>query len=251
MTWDAATYDRKFAFVTEGGTPILGRLSPRPGERILDLACGTGELTAQIGKLGAAVVGLDADPAMLARARERFAGVSFVRAAAEEPWSRTLGRFDAVFSNAALHWMQPGPVLTQVRAALAAGGRFVGEFGGHGNVAAVLAAIARAREQAGLPPRQSPWFFPSVATWAQLLETAGFEPRWMELIDRPTPVPTLDGGALDWLRMFAGRLFDDLEPARATEVMAAAVELARPALFQDGRWVVDYRRLRFEALACS
>jgi SAM-dependent methyltransferase len=249
-TWDAATYDSKFAFVTTGGAPILARLAPRPGERILDLGCGTGELTAQIAAAGAEVVGLDSDPAMLKRARERFAGVTFVQAVAEEAaWPQALERFDALFSNAALHWMKPAPVLAQARAALKRGGRFVGEFGGHGNVAAVLEAIRRARVQAGLPVRRAPWFFPSLATWAGLLDEAGFEPRWLELVDRPTPVPTLDGGVLDWLRMFAGRLFDDLQPTCADEVMAAAVELARPVLCRDQRWVVDYRRLRFEAVA--
>lgn len=250
MPWDAASYDRRFAFVSEGGAPILARLSPRPGERILDLGCGTGELTAQIEAAGAAVVGLDADQAMLARARDRFPGLTLVHAAAEQAgWPITLGRFDAIFSNAALHWMTPGPALAQARRALAIGGRFVGEFGGQGNVAAVLDAIARARAQAGLAPRQSPWFFPSLATWAALLEGASFEPLWVELVDRPTPVPTLEGGVLDWLHMFAGRMFDDLDKAHATEVRSAAVELARPALFQAGRWMVDYRRLRFEAVA--
>jgi trans-aconitate methyltransferase len=250
MAWDAASYDRKFAFVTDGGAPILARLAPQPGERVLDLGCGTGELTAQISSAGAAVVGLDADEAMLNRARERFPGITFVCAAAEDAaWPRTLPPFDALFSNAALHWMKPVPVLRQARSALVSGGRFVGEFGGWGNVAAVLNAIARSREQAGLPPRQPPWFFPSLATWADLLEETGFEPRWLELLDRPTPIPTLEGGILDWLRMFAGRLFEDLDPAHAPEVMSVAVELARPALFRANRWIVDYRRLRFEAVA--
>jgi SAM-dependent methyltransferase len=251
-SWDAATYDATFTFVTAGGTPVLERLAPRPGERILDLGCGTGELTAQIAQAGAEVVGLDGDANMVGRARARFPQLAFVEAAAETmSFAAAPGAapFAAVFSNAALHWMKPAPVLARVRQVLPRGGRFVGEFGGAGNVSAVLAAISRARAQAGLPERPSPWFFPSLATWAGLLEEGGFEPRWLELVDRPTPVPSLAEGVLDWLQMFAGSLFDDLPPARAREVMAAAVEAARPALHREGAWVLDYRRLRFEALA--
>jgi SAM-dependent methyltransferase len=249
-TWNAATYDSQFGFVSSGGGPVLERLAPRSGERILDLGCGTGELAAQVAAAGAEVVGLDADSAMVSRARERFPELRFVHANAEsEAWAAQVGTFDAVFSNAALHWMKPAPVLTILRQVVRPGGRFVGELGGDGNTDAILSALRQARAAVGLPERAAPWFFPSIAAYAGLLDRAGFEPRWLELVDRPTSIHHLERGLLDWLRMFGARLFDDLTQQQAADLEQAAAELARPALFRDGHWIIDYRRLRFEAVA--
>jgi SAM-dependent methyltransferase len=250
QTWDAATYDEKFAFVSEEAAVIVSRLGARAGEQILDLGCGTGELTARLAATGAEVVGLDADGQMIDRARVRFPALRFIQADAEgDRWPAEVGICDAVFSNAALHWMQPAPVLAAVRKVLRPGGRFVGELGGLGNVATIRLAIARARAAAGLPERASPWFFPSIATFAGFLEEAGFEARWLELVDRPTPMPGLERGLHDWLAMFGSRLLDDVPPARAAALVQAAVEDARPTLLRAGVWHIDYRRLRFEALA--
>lgn len=249
-TWDAATYDSGFGFVSSGGGPILERLAPRSGERILDLGCGTGELAARMAAAGAEVVGLDADAAMVSRARQRFPELRFVQADAEsDAWVTEIGTFDAVFSNAALHWMKPAPVLTSLRQVVRPGARFVGELGGDGNTAAILSALGQARAAVGLPERAAPWFFPSIAVYAGLLDRAGFEPRWLELVDRPTPIHHLARGLLDWLRMFGARLFDDLTGQQRAELEQATVEHARPALFRDGAWIIDYRRLRFEAVA--
>jgi len=248
--WDAAQYDAKFKFISEGGAALVDWLRPRVGQRVLDLGCGTGELTARLADAGATVVGLDGLTIGISRARAHFPRLEFVEALSEDPrWAESLGRFDAVFSNAALHWMRPEPTLAHVRRVLPAGGRFVGEFGGHGNVAAVIEAVTRAAADLGLPPRQFPWFFPSIATWAARLEEAGFEPRLCSLFDRPTPVPQLERGLGDWLRMFGARLFADLSPAEATALEAAAIAHARPALMREDGWVIDYRRLRFEAVA--
>jgi SAM-dependent methyltransferase len=257
-TWDAQAYDAKFHFVTAGGAAIMSRLAARPGERILDLGCGTGALTAEIAATGAQVVGIDADAAMIARARQQFPALTFVQARGEDAdWPSRFAPQDAVFSNAALHWMQPEPTLARVRAVLRAQGRFVGEFGGAGNVATVLRAVAQARAAAGLAPRESPWFFPSVASFARHLEQAGFEPRWLELVDRPTPMDAPDHGFADWLGMFGQALLADLPAERAVTVVQDAAEIARPHLFHaggpgatsGGRWIIDYRRLRFEAVA--
>lgn len=247
--WDASTYDAKFKFVTDAGGAILDRLGVRPGERVLDLGCGTGELTAEIAARGATVVGLDGDAAMIERARARFPKLSFVEGNAEDvAWTGSVGTFDAVFSNAALHWMQPEPTLANVRLVLRPGGRFVGEFGGRGNVASVLSALAAAADELGLPPRRSPWFFPSIARYAAALEAAGFEPRFMSLFDRPTPVPHLERGLGDWLRMFGKGLFADLSRDQIVALESATIEHARTALERDEGWVIDYRRLRFEAV---
>jgi trans-aconitate methyltransferase len=248
--WDAAEYDRRFHFVTAYGQSLVEDLAVESGERILDLGCGTGELTAKIAELGGAVVGLDLDADMIRRAGERYPGLRFQAADAHRfDLAGEMGSFDAVFSNAALHWMlRPAEVIARVCAALRPGGRFVAEAGGQGNVARVQQALVQARAEAGLPARLSPWFFPSIATYARLLEQGGFEPRRMQLQDRPTPLQEGESSMVDWINMFASPLLSDLDAPARGQVLARAVELLRPALFQEGRWWVDYRRLRFQAV---
>jgi trans-aconitate methyltransferase len=243
--WDAGAYEGGFRFVTTGGEPVLDLLGARPGERILDLGCGTGELTARIAATGAEVIGLDADGAMIRRARERFAALTFMEADAQV--TALPAPLDAVFSNAALHWMRrPAEVIARVAAALRPGGRFVAELGGHGNVVALEQALEAARAAAALPAVESPWFFPSVATYATLLEAAGLEPRAMWLFDRPSPLG--DEGLSGWIRMFGTPYLADLTAAQAQQVIDDAVSRSRPALHRDGQWVADYRRLRFVAV---
>jgi trans-aconitate methyltransferase len=244
-TWDATTYDRDFAFVSAYGAELLDWLRAQPGERILDLGCGTGELAERIAATGAAVIGIDSDPAMIEAARTRLPNVELRVAdghdfAVDEP-------VDAVFSNAALHWMPAAvEVLGCVSDALRHGGRFVAEMGATGNVATVMAAVDRACREAGLPERDWPWFFPSPAQYAAMLEDAGLEIRELDFRDRPTKLVGEDG-ITGWLRMFAGPAMADVP----TEVVDRAVEIARPTLWSDGAWWADYRRLRFRAVKVS
>jgi hypothetical protein len=139
-------------------------------------------------------------------------------------------------------------VIAGVRAALRPGGRFVAEAGGQGNVARVERALHQARAEAGAPARPSPWFFPSIASYARLLEQGGLEPRQMSLIDRWTPLTDGESALADWINMFAGRLLDDLAAGQRQQVLERTAQLVRPELFAEGRWSVDYRRLRFVAL---
>jgi trans-aconitate methyltransferase len=248
--WDASRYDQSFRFVTAHGESVLEDLAVQPRERVIDLGCGTGELTARIAELGAEVVGLDADADMIRRARARYPALRFEQADGHR-FERPAGlpACDAVFSNAALHWMlRPAEVIACVRAALRMGGRFVAELGGEGNVAGVEQALHRARAEAGLPARPSPWFFPSIATYARLLAEGGLEPRRMWLFDRPTPLAEGAAAMVDWCKMFATPLVEDLAEGPRQRLLERAAELARPARFQEGRWSVDYRRLRFSAV---
>jgi trans-aconitate methyltransferase len=248
--WDVPAYEQRFRFVTGHGEGVLQDLAPQAGERVLDLGCGSGELTAQIAALGAEVLGVDQDAGMIQRARQRYPELRFEQADAQR-FAPPAGMetFDAVFSNAALHWMlRPAEVIAHVRAVLRPGGRMVAEAGGHGNVARVQAALQQARAEAGAPPRPSPWFFPSIATYARLLEEGGLEPRQMHLYDRPTLLEPGDSGLRDWMNMFASPLLEDLAPGVRDQVLGRATELARPTLFAEGRWSVDYRRLRFVAV---
>lgn len=240
--WDTKTYDRDFAFVSAYGAELLDWLKAQPGETVLDLGCGTGELAARISDAGATVIGIDSDPAMVAAARERLPDADLRVADAHD---FTVDRpVDAVFSNAALHWMPaPVEVLGCVSDALRTGGRFVAEMGATGNVAFVTAAVDQACREAGLPERDWPWFFPSPAQYAAMLEDAGLEVRELDFRDRPTRL-TGDDGFVGWLEMFAGRLLADV-PA---EVLDRAADIARPRLWSDDAWWADYRRLRFRAV---
>jgi trans-aconitate 2-methyltransferase len=244
QSWDPRLYDRH-SFVWQQGESLLGLLEPQPGKHVLDLGCGTGQLTARIAEAGASVVGLDSSAEMLEQARSAYPYLEFVRGDARD--FRFPRPFDAVFSNAVLHWIkEPAAVARCVRECLRPGGRFVAELGGRGNVAAVLAALREAANRFGVCLDEPLWYFPGVGEYAVLLEEAGLEVRFATLFDRPTPLEG-EAGLRDWLRMFAGQVLDRIEPGKREAFLRSAEEAARPALFRDGRWVADYRRLRIVA----
>ncbi|MCK6371583.1 MAG: class I SAM-dependent methyltransferase [Gammaproteobacteria bacterium] len=241
IRWDPERYAATARFVTELGRPVLEWLAPRAGERILDLGCGDGLLMAELAALGCAVVGIDASAEMVeaARARGLDARVMDAQALAFD------GGFDAVYSNAALHWMpQAGSVIGGVRRALVPGGRFVGEFGGAGNVAGICAALNAARARRGLPS-VSPWFNPSPVEYRAMLEAGGFSVERLEHFPRPTPLP---GPLGDWLQTFTGAFLEAVPRAEHAALLAEALERLRAThLGPDGAWRVDYVRLRFAA----
>ena len=245
--WDADRYQRQFGFVSAMAGDLLDRLDPAPGEAVLDLGCGTGELAAAIQARGAQVWALDSDPAMVAAARERL-GAERVLLADGRGFSLP-EPVDAVFSNAALHWMDsPAEVIARVRAALRPGGRFVAELGGAGNIAAILDALGAALAEAGLPEPACPWFFPTLGRYASLLEAGGFRVARMEHFPRPTPLEGGDHALADWLAMFGRSLTAAVPEDLLSQVVARTAELAGPRLRGDGRWVADYWRLRFVAI---
>jgi SAM-dependent methyltransferase len=242
--WDAARYQDKHSFVWRFGANLLELLDPRRGERILDVGCGTGQLTAEIARHGTQVVGLDNSAEMLADARKNFPELAFVLGDASqfdfpEP-------FDAVFSNAVLHWVKnPDGAAASIARALRPGGRFVAEFGGKGNIATVQAALRAVLGASA--DEQSPWFYPSIGEYSAILERHGLEVRNASLFDRPTPLDGEDG--LDqWLRMFGQTYLRQFPPDRANDIVHRLIEDLRPALYRDHIWTVDYRRLRVVAV---
>ena len=245
--WNADLYSDKHAFVFQLGAGALELLNPQPGERILDLGCGTGELSAQIAAKGARVVGLDASPAMLKRAWQQFPQLEFVEGDAQN--FKVRNDFDAVFSNATIHWLPDHEaVCRSVYRALKMGGRFVGEFGGCGNVACLEASLKRAADELGLPPYESPNRFPNLREWAQSLESGGLEAQFLQLFARPTPLEGEDG-LKNWWRQFRALYLDSLANDDERElVLKRAEEVAGVQLKNDHGWFADYVRLRFVAV---
>jgi SAM-dependent methyltransferase len=243
--WQAARYRTNAAFVAELGQPLLELLAVRPGERVLDLGCGDGALTERLVAAGASVVGIDAAPDMVRAARARGLEVRLVDAHELD----LVAAFDAVLSNAALHWMKRDPdrVLAGVARALRPGGRFVAELGGHGNVAAIVTALLAVLARRGLDGRtRHPWYFPTAEAYRAKLERAGLAVERIELLPRPTRLPT---GMAAWLETFAEPFLTELPVDEQATARAEAVELLRPALCDAGGiWTADYVRLRLKAV---
>ncbi len=248
--WNPGQYERSYSFVWKHGEDLIELLAPQAGERILDLGCGTGQLTAAIAKRGAQVLGIDSSPDMVQQARANYPDLRFEVADASA--FRTSEPFDAVFSNAALHWMtKAAAVAAAIAGALRPGGRFVAELGGKGNVERLSkAAIGVIEELTHSPVRDhlGLWYFPSVAEYATLLESQGLEVRYAVLFDRPTPLEGGENGLRDWLQMFLGRVTQKLPADAGAKFIERLEERLRPELFREGTWVMDYRRLRVVAV---
>ena len=241
--WQAGHYRDRHAFVFEASRDLVtGWLAPQPGERVLDLGCGTGELSAQIAGGGARVTGVDASAEMVTGARAKHGGVTFeVVDAHHLPFEN---EFDAVFSNAALHWMKPlPPVFSNVARALRPGGRLALEMGGGDNVLEVRRAVEGALAELGLPALAHPWVFPTPGELAALLEAAGFRVERLHLFERPSVLAGEDGFRA-WLEGFGGGWLAPLTRQERATVIARAEERARPALWNGQDWVADYVRLR-------
>ncbi|SEN79316.1 class I SAM-dependent methyltransferase [Lihuaxuella thermophila] len=246
--WNASLYDDRLHFVSRLGREVVDLLQPCQGERILDLGCGTGDLSFEISQAGASVHGIDSSPAMIQKARQKFPGLSFE--VADALTYRKEQAYDAVFSNAVLHWIQePGQVIENIWESLRPGGRFVAEFGGKGNVGKIIHAIAEALHETGIrADKRNPWYYPSLAEYSLLLEQQGFTVRFAAYFDRPTPLPGGEEGLHHWLDMFAGSFFAGLPPVVREKIYEKIKFILRNQLFNGKEWIADYRRLRVLAV---
>jgi len=245
--WNAALYDDKHSFVWKLAAGVLELLEPKAGERILDLGCGTGHLTAKIAEVGARVVGVDRSPEMIAQAREQYPAVRFeVMDARELALQET---FDAVFSNATLHWVrEPERVIRGIGKLLRPGGRFVAEFGGKGNTEEFMKGVERAWKKLRLTGSAPfPWYYPSISEYSILLEANGFTVTYAVLFDRPTPLDDGEHGLRNWVDMFGAAFSLNLAEDSRDELKKEIENELRPILFRDGHWTMDYRRLRISA----
>jgi trans-aconitate methyltransferase len=243
QTWNSQTYATNARFVAELGMPVVELLNPQPGDRILDLGCGDGALTIKLKELGCEVVGVDASENLI-QAAQALGLDAYVMDGHKLEFDRP---FDAVFSNAALHWMkQPEQVIAGVWRSLKPDGRFVGEFGGAGNVATIHQALMDRMRALGYDPEAlNPWYFPTPEAYQTQLEAAGFEVTQIELIPRPTTLPT---GVRGWLETFANPFTQALPEGERSGFLDAIVKTVEPTLCDTtGQWTADYVRLRFAA----
>lgn len=246
-TWNAALYDTKHSYVSKYGEDVLELLSPRAGEKILDVGCGTGDLSFYLQQAGAIITGIDASAAMIENAREKYPGLIFLQLdATAMPFA---GQFDAVFSNAALHWIHPPAlVLQRIWQALKPAGRFIAEFGGHGNIQSIITAVEMAAGRLGFPKHiRNPWYFPTIGQYTSLLETTGFQTTYAAHFDRHTPLEGKNG-INNWLSMFGSSLLSDIPAEYHAEVFRLAQKQLQSVLLRDFIYYADYKRIRIAAI---
>ncbi|WP_433945840.1 class I SAM-dependent methyltransferase [Paenibacillus sp. SN-8-1] len=242
--WNPESYDNKLAFVSEYGKNLIDLLRPEKNERILDLGCGTGDLTSQIAESGAQVKGIDYSASMIEAAKKKYPNLEFKVSNGENFTAEE--HYDAVFSNAALHWMKDAPgVVRSIHQALKPGGRFVAEFGGKGNVETIVQAIYEvfAEEYGTDASKLNPWYFPSVGEYASLLEEHGFKVEYARHYDRPTKLTDNKEGLNGWLSNFGGDFLNGFSDEEKASIYAKVTERLVPKLLHEGSIYADYKRL--------
>jgi len=244
QNWNAFEYVKHASFVSTMANEVIDLLNPKKGEAILDIGCGDGELTQMLKVKGCSVIGIDSSSSMIDMVKKR--GIeSYVMDGHNIPYQN---KFDAVFSNAALHWLtQPEKAIKSIYLTLKKNGRFVAEFGGEKNIAALLKAIqAVFDENTDFGQFHMPWFFPSAEEYNGLLVQAGFHVKYIELIARPTP---LNSGVEKWLQIFTEGITRHLNQEQKSVFMHSVKDKLHSELYtEQNGWVADYVRLRFEAI---
>lgn len=248
IKWNSDLYDNKHSFVSAYGEDVVGWLQPAAGEHILDLGCGTGQLAHSISLNGAEVTGIDKSPDMIAKARSAYPDLNFaVKDATDFQFAQP---FNAIFSNATLHWVnEKEKAIACMYNNLAEGGRLVIEMGGKGNVQSIANAVYKAMEEENLLSKKATafWYFPSLSEYTTLLEKQGFRVVTAIHFDRPTQL-TGEDGMENWINMFGSFFFSNLTAEEAAKVTKKAVEYLRADYYHDGVWTADYVRLRVKAI---
>jgi len=246
--WKVDLYNQKHAFVYEYGQDLIQLLDPKEDEHILDLGCGSGQLTNEISKSGARVIGMDSSNEMISEAKNKYPDNQFfVKNAANFHFEKP---FDAIFSNAVLHWVKDGEnAISSMYKNLKPGGRIVLEFGGKGNVKSIITSVKNALERRGYMENASlkNWYFPSISDYTVLLEKNGFEVTFAHLYDRPTELADNQNGIKDWIEMFGSTYFVDIPLEEKKIILEETQNDLKEKCFIDGKWYADYRRIRILA----
>jgi len=246
--WNANLYDDKHSFVAKYGEDVVQLLAPKTGERILDIGCGTGYLTNLIAQAGARVVGIDNSASMIERAQAVYPDLDLrVLSATNFSFGTP---FDAVFSNAVLHWvLEKDAAVDCIADALRPGGRLVLEMGGKGNVEEIVVATRKVLTRHGYYSNAAIqlWYFPSISEYTTLLEKKGFRVRFAAHFDRPTELKDTENGIRDFLRMFGNAFFTDIPEKAMESILTEIQETVRPTNYRNGTWYGNYKRLRIAA----
>lgn len=247
--WKPELYNQKHSFVYNYGKSLIDLLDPQKGERILDLGCGSGQLTSQIHELADEVIGIDNSEEMIADAKSKFKEIEFrVASATNFQFDK---KFDAIFSNAVLHWVRDyASAIRCMYNNLKSEGRIVLEFGGKGNVEAIVSQLRNSLKKRGYI-RQSElelWYFPSIGEYAPLLEKEGFRVIFAQHYDRPTELADEKKGIKDWLSMFGVAFFEEVTEEDIEEIKDEVQQSIKPQCFKDGKWYADYKRIRIKAI---
>jgi ubiquinone/menaquinone biosynthesis C-methylase UbiE len=239
--WDASRYDESHGFVSKYGEDLIDLLAPQKGESILDVGCGTGDLVNSLSELECSVIGIDKSTNMIQQARTKYPTIPFhVMDVLELDYKN---EFDAVFSNATLHWVkQPKDALQAIYNALKNGGRFVAEFGGQGNVAMITDEIRQQFKRKGIQ-YESPWYFPSIGQYTSLMEEVGFRVTLAVHYERST---LLEGerGMRNWIEMFGTSLFESEPLDRKNDIITEVEKNLKGSMCKDNQWIADYKRIR-------
>lgn len=247
-TWKVNLYNKKHAFVYEYGKELIELLDPKSEELILDLGCGSGQLSNKIGISGAKVIGIDSSEEMITKAQSNYPKLDFqVKDASHFHFKKP---FDAIFSNAVLHWVLDAEnAILSMNKNLRSGGRLVLEFGGKGNVQTIVNSLRKSLKNKGYLKNSvlKNWYFPSISEYTSLLEKNGFEVDFAHLYDRPTELVDNENGIKDWLEMFGASFFNDVPLPMKNEILEEVQNNVKSSCFNNGKWFADYRRIRILA----
>ncbi len=249
--WNSAEYDGNHSYVSQYGESLIDSLAAKPDEFICDLGCGTGDLTHKISESGCRVIGIDNAASMIAEARRKYPNIQFEiqdiasLASESQPY-----QFDAIFSNAAMHWVtEQEHALKEIWTALQSHGRFICEMGGWHNIHHILNAIYHALDAFGYPQNKNnmPWYFPHSEEYSDLLEQQGFHVLELQHYERPTKLNAGEAGLRNWISMFASCFFQQIPDAVYQRMLIFIEQKLKPVLFSGGHWHADYKRLRIQA----
>ncbi len=246
--WKVNLYNKKHGFVYQYGEELIQFLNPKPDEFILDLGCGSGQLANEISKCGANVIGIDSSKEMISEAQTKYPNLKFlVKDAANFQLNKP---FDAIFSNAVLHWVADSEnAIISMNKNLKFGGRLVIEFGGKGNVKTIIESIKKTLLERGYIKNSNikNWYFPSISKYTSLLEKNGFEVEYAHLYDRPTELADNQNGIIDWIEMFGELFFVNISKEEKKNILIEVQNDLKEKCFINGKWYADYKRIKILA----
>ena len=246
--WNPNLYDSKHDFVIKFGEEIIDLLDPQKNETILDLGCGTGDLTKKISDCAKKVVGLDNSSEMIQTSKDKYPEIAFFNSDARD--FHLDYAFDAVFSNAVLHWIpEADKVIKNINKHLKIGGRFVAEFGGKDCVNKIIKTLTEILENENYiyPRIDDTLYYPSIGQYSSLLEKYGFEVNFALLFDRPTELKGGLDGLNNFIEMFFNWLFINVSVSDKLSIIKKANERLNSEMYNGTSWIADYRRIRIVA----